>query len=155
MIKPKANVTVTDEQIDAARSQARGFQLGDRRDPRSRHRNPLAAARCGPLCAGPAESHFRNQPLDGGTGSPRRISHQCPQGRRLAREWEEGRAAQAAGGMSRGYWNRKAPLDPSALLRVERAARRISSAAREAGRAVGLSPRHYFPICSWNNDRYL
>jgi len=31
MIKPKANVTVTDEHIDAARSQARRFQLGDRR----------------------------------------------------------------------------------------------------------------------------
>lgn len=31
MIKPKANVTVSDEQIDAARSQARRFNAADRR----------------------------------------------------------------------------------------------------------------------------
>ena len=144
MTKPKARVAVTDEQIEAARSRARQFQVDDRRavrvmyekkadlvtlqlddgvrisiprrsleglqdatagatregrNSRSRNRNPLAAARRGPLCAGLAESHFRNQPLDGGAGSSRRLSHQRQQGCCGACEREKGRAAQAAGGV--------------------------------------------------------
>ena len=50
-----------------------------------------------PLRAWPAESHLWHQPVDGGTGPPRRSGHQRCQSFGRARQWQEGWPSQRAG----------------------------------------------------------